>query len=34
VLKVRFSVLGDGIFRDIWLCGPAEFVYQGDVELI
>lgn len=33
VLKVRFSDSGDGIFRNIWLCGPAEFVYQGDIEL-
>lgn len=30
-LSVRFSVLPDGGFADIWLCGPAVRVFEGRV---
>jgi diaminopimelate epimerase len=30
-LSVRFTALADGTFRDIWLCGPAAFVFSGVV---
>lgn len=23
----------NGVFQDIWLCGPAEFVFQGEIKL-
>lgn len=28
-LKVRFQSNSKGSFRDIWLCGPAELVFEG-----
>lgn len=28
-LEVRFFKAGEGHFTDIWLCGPAKFVFQG-----
>lgn len=32
-LNVEFDRTNDGRFRNIWLCGPAEKVYQGKIEL-
>jgi diaminopimelate epimerase len=31
-LEVRFRAIGDG-FADIWLCGPAARVFQGEISL-
>lgn len=31
-LSVRFRANGDGSFSDIWLCGPAQLVFNGDIE--
>jgi diaminopimelate epimerase len=30
-MQVRFDALADGSYTQIWLCGPAEYVYEGDV---
>ncbi len=30
-LAVRFKAQADGSFTDIWLCGPAAFVFEGTV---
>ncbi len=32
-LEVRMNSSGAGQFTDIWLCGPAEFVYSGVIEI-
>jgi len=32
-LAVEFYKLGDNKFNDIWLCGPADFVFQGQMEV-
>lgn len=32
-LVVRFDRLNDGSFQNIWLCGPAERAFEGDIEL-
>jgi len=32
-LKVRFKKLPDRCFSDIWLEGPAQLVYTGDIEI-
>ena len=32
-LSVRFRSNGDGTFSDIWLCGPAALVFEGNIEL-
>ena len=32
-LAVRFQANGDGYFSDIWLCGPAEQVFEGEIQL-
>jgi diaminopimelate epimerase len=32
-LTVRYDRIADGSFRNIWLCGPAEMVFEGEVEL-
>lgn len=30
-MQVRFDAQADGGYTGIWLCGPAEFVFEGDV---
>jgi diaminopimelate epimerase len=30
-LAVRFRANGDGAFSDIWLCGPAQQVFSGEI---
>ncbi len=32
-LKVEFERVEDNHFTDIWLCGPAEFVFKGVIEI-
>jgi diaminopimelate epimerase len=32
-LAVEFDKTGEEQFRNIWLCGPAEFVFKGEVEI-
>jgi len=32
-LAVEFDKTGETSFRNIWLCGPADFVFKGEVEL-
>jgi diaminopimelate epimerase len=32
-LAVEFDKINDTSFKDIWLCGPAVFVFKGEVEL-
>lgn len=32
-LSVEFDKTGEKEFQNIWLCGPAEFVYKGEIEL-
>lgn len=32
-LAVEFDKKGDERFEDIWLCGPAEFVFSGEITL-
>ncbi|MDX2048195.1 MAG: diaminopimelate epimerase [Chitinophagaceae bacterium] len=32
-LTVEFEKLDKDHFNNIWLCGPAEFVYKGEIEL-
>ena len=32
-LSVEFNKISDSHFEDIWLCGPAEFVYSGKIEI-
>jgi diaminopimelate epimerase len=33
-LKVRFESNGNGGFENIWLCGPAERVFEGNYYLV
>lgn len=32
-LSVEFNKIDDSNFENIWLCGPAEFVFCGDIEI-
>lgn len=32
-LKVKLEPTADGGYHDIWLCGPAQLVFQGTIEL-
>jgi len=32
-LSVEFNKIDDEHFDDIWLCGPAELVYKGEIEI-
>lgn len=32
-LAVEFEKTGEETFENIWLCGPAEFVFKGEVEI-
>ncbi len=32
-LAVEFKIKAKGIFYDIWLCGPATFVFSGEIEV-
>ena len=32
-LNVEFDRIDDGKFRNIWLCGPAERVFEGAIEI-
>jgi diaminopimelate epimerase len=32
-LLVEFVKVNEGEFEDIWLCGPAAFVFKGDIQL-
>jgi diaminopimelate epimerase len=32
-LAVEFDKKGENIFENIWLCGPADFVFKGEVEI-
>ena len=31
-LRVEFDRIGENTFENIWLCGPASKVYEGDIE--
>lgn len=32
-LAVEFEKINDQQFRNVWLCGPAEFVYKGEITI-
>ncbi|MEO6549607.1 MAG: diaminopimelate epimerase [Ferruginibacter sp.] len=32
-LRVEFDKIDDQHFKNIWLCGPAQFVYKGEIEI-
>ncbi len=32
-LAVEFEKINDQEFRNVWLCGPAEFVYKGEINI-
>jgi diaminopimelate epimerase len=32
-LSVEFEKINESHFENIWLCGPAEFVYKGEMEI-
>jgi diaminopimelate epimerase len=32
-LAVEFDKLNDDTFENIWLCGPADFVFKGEIEI-
>jgi diaminopimelate epimerase len=33
-LRVEFDKIDDKHYENIWLCGPAEFVFKGEIEVI
>lgn len=33
LLSVEFNKISDTAFKDIWLCGPATFVYKGEIDI-
>ena len=32
-LAVEFEKKGEHIYKNIWLCGPATFVFKGEIEI-
>jgi len=32
-LKVKLERTSEGLFEDVWLCGPAQLVFQGIIQL-
>jgi diaminopimelate epimerase len=32
-LAVEFDKTGETSFKNIWLCGPADFVFKGEIEI-
>jgi diaminopimelate epimerase len=32
-LAVEFDKINDHTFNNIWLCGPATFIFNGSIEL-
>jgi diaminopimelate epimerase len=32
-LTVEFDRLDEGIYTNIWLCGPAERVFEGNIQV-
>ncbi|MFX5328472.1 hypothetical protein ABTD12_20220, partial [Acinetobacter baumannii] len=32
-LAVEYDQIGETSFKNIWLCGPATFVFKGEIEL-
>jgi diaminopimelate epimerase len=32
-LSVEYERLGDSMYKNIWLCGPAQFVYEGKIKI-
>lgn len=32
-LEVEFDRIGEGQYENIWLCGPAEFVFKGTIDV-
>jgi diaminopimelate epimerase len=32
-LSVEYNKIDDEHYENIWLCGPAEFVYKGTIEV-
>lgn len=32
-MEVRFNKIDQQHYQDIWLCGPAEFVFEGDINI-
>ncbi|MDX5321668.1 MAG: diaminopimelate epimerase [Bacteroidota bacterium] len=33
-LEVKFEKTGEGTYQNIWLCGPARFVFQGEISRV
>ena len=33
-LAVEFEKVNDNLFENIWLCGPAGFVFKGEAEVL
>jgi diaminopimelate epimerase len=32
-LAVEFEKIGENIFKNVWLCGPATFVFKGEINI-